>query len=117
MVEAAILSLVPSFTKLCGLDQKPLVVFNRQDAKVIASRHYKRLRTWRRYNGIAFIKANLIWVSPNHEHVEPARNTLAHEFVHFRYPYLYHTKQFYEKVDLLLKGQSLGKYRSRKTLA
>lgn len=113
-IEAGVLALVPAFTKLCGLKQQPLVVFERQAARDIGLRHYKRLRSFRRYLGVAYHKANMIWVNPNHETIDGARHTLAHEFIHFRFPYLSHGSKFEEYTQRLLKGEQFDEYRPRK---
>jgi|GEM_PF-4970833 hypothetical protein len=113
-IEAGVLSLVSAFTKLCGLQQAPLVVFERQAARDIGLRHYKRLRNFSRAWGTSYHKANMIWISPNHETIEEARHTLAHEFIHFRFPYLSHGVKFEAYIGSLLKGESLGAYRPRK---
>ena len=113
-IEATVFSLVPSFSKLCGLSPSPLVVFERQAARDIGLRHYKRLRSFRRYLGVAYHKANMIWINPNHETTDGVRHTLAHEFVHFRFPYLSHGDKFEGFTQQLLKGESLGVYKPRK---
>lgn len=63
--------------------------------------------------GHAYEKANLIWVSPNHETAESVRDTLAHEFIHFRFPYLSHGLTFEAYKENLLKGEDLGEYKKR----
>lgn len=113
-IEAGVLALVPKFTQLCCLPQRPLVVFERQAARDIGLRHYKRLRSFRRYLGVAYLKANMIWLTPNFETVDAARHTLAHEFIHFRFPYLSHGAKFDALTKQLLNGESMGVYRPRK---
>lgn len=115
-IEAGVLALVPRFSALCGLETKPLVVFERQSARAIGLRFYKRLRSFRRYLGVAYPKANMIWVNPNHETIEEARHTLAHEFIHFRFPYLSHGAKFEEHTKALLAGHQFDKYRPRKAI-
>ncbi len=89
-VELAVKQLAPQYTKLCALETEPLIVFNRNQARYILKPQYKRLRSFgKRFYGVAYAKANLIWLNPNMD-TEQARSTLEHEFIHLRFPYLSH---------------------------
>jgi len=113
-VAAAIKLLIPRFTQLCSLPQMPLVVFNRQRAKDILKPQYKRLRSFgNKYYGVAYKKANLIWLNPNMD-TEQAKDTLAHEFVHLRFPYLSHGRKFTEMIKRLRSGEKFKPHREKK---
>lgn len=104
-VEAAVRMLTPRYTQLCSLPQMPLVVFNRQRARDILKPQYKRLRSFgNKHYGVCYVKANLIWLNPNMD-TEQAKSTLAHEFIHMRFPYLSHGRRFEEMITRLRSGE------------
>ena len=113
-VAMAVQQLTPRYAQLCSLPQVPLVVFNRTQAKDILKPVYKRLRSFgNRHYGVAYTKANLIWLNPNMD-TEQAKSTLAHEFIHFRFPYLSHGRKFEEMIQRLQKGEHFKPLRKRK---
>lgn len=113
-VDVAVRQLTPHYAKLCSLPQVPMVVWNRQQAKDILKPQYRRLRSFgNKYYGVAYTKANLIWMNPNMD-TEQARSTLAHEFIHFRFPYLAHGKKFDELIGRLQSGEHFKPKRTKK---
>lgn len=114
-MEAARLN--PIYSKLCGLETRPQVIFDKRIVKDLVPRFGyttgRVTRSWKWY-GLAYNKANIIWLNPNLD-IEECRKTLAHEFIHFRFPYLAHTKQFRLYVEKLLAGEQFKPYRPRTT--
>lgn len=111
-IEAVALSLVPKFTKLCCLEKQPIVTFSRRNVRDIV-RGRKRNMSSTKYMGTAYKKENLIWLNPNHDSADGIRDTLAHEFCHFRFPSEGHTQYFYQKVKELLAGRQFKPLRKR----
>lgn len=112
-VAIAVRQLAPHYAKLCALSEVPLIVFNRTQAKDILKPQYKRLRSFgNKFYGVAYRKANLIWLNPNMD-TEQAKSTLAHEFIHFRYPYLAHGRKFEEMIKRLQKGEQFKPLRKK----
>ncbi len=113
-VELAVRQLAPSYTRLCALENEPLIVFNRNQARDILKPQYKRLRSFgKRFYGVAYAKANLIWLNPNMD-TEQARSTLAHEFIHLRFPYLSHGVSFEKQIRRLQDGNQFKPYKKQK---
>lgn len=113
-VALAVRQLTPHYAQLCSLKDVPLVVFNRTQAKDILKPQYRRLRSFgNKFYGVAYRKANLIWLNPNMD-TEQAKHTLAHEFIHLRYPYLSHGHQFEAMIKRLQSGEKFKPYRSKK---
>lgn len=106
-MEAARLN--PIFTSLCGLQTRPQVTFERTTLKLLKKSKYVSPRLM----GMAFRHKNWIWLSPNQD-MNEVRDTLAHEFIHFRFPYLYHGSKFTDYVKRLLKGEQFKPYKPRK---
>lgn len=112
-VAGVIRSLIPRFTQLCALSEMPLVVWNRQQAKDILKPQYRRLRSFGNGTfGASYHKANLIWLNPNQD-TEQAKDTLAHEFIHLRFPYLSHGRKFTEMITRLRKGEQFKPLRKK----
>ncbi len=103
-----VLRLTPIYTELCHLALRPTITFDRTTLRTLRNRKYISPTLM----GMAFRAKNWIWINPNHG-VEEVRDTLAHEFIHFRFPYLYHGSQFKKQVRRLLDGNDLGTYRPK----
>lgn len=111
-IEATVMGLISKYTNLLCLEKIPIVTFNRQEIRrLIPGR--KRCMTGTKYLGTAYINRNVIWINPNHESTDEARNTLAHEFCHLRFPYEGHTPYFYQKVKELLSGKQFKPLKRR----
>ena len=112
-VAVTVRQLTPRYSQLCSLPSAPLVVFNRTQAKDILKPQYKRLRSFgNRFYGVAYRKANLIWLNPNMD-TEQAKDTLAHEFIHLRFPYLSHGEKFDEQIKRLRNGEQFKPYKKK----
>jgi len=68
-----------------------------------------------KYYGVSYIQHNMIFINvrkiPDEKTLE---NTIVHELIHMRFPYLAHGKRFNKLVRQGLKGKSFSPYRTRK---
>lgn len=111
-IEATVMGLISKYTQLCSLERTPIVTFSRSEIrKLISSR--KRNMTGYKYGGVAYISSNVIWINPNTPSSDEAKETLAHEFCHLRFPYEGHTTYFYQKVKELLAGKQFKPLKKR----
>ena len=111
-VEAMVRSALPGLTKLCALERIPFLTFSKQQIKRLGLKRYSNLGN--RYRGFAWSDKNVIYISPRID-AEQARKTLTHEFIHLRFPYLSHGKNFEEKMGRLLKGEQFKPRKQRAT--
>ena len=67
-----------------------------------------------KYYGVAYLQHNLVFINvrkiPDDKTLE---NTIVHELIHMRFPYLAHGKRFNKLVRQGLKGKSFLPYRKR----
>ncbi len=67
-----------------------------------------------KYYGVAYLQHNLVFINvrkiPDEKTLE---NTIVHELIHMRFPYLAHGKRFNKLVRQGLKGKSFPPYRKR----
>jgi len=68
-----------------------------------------------KYYGVSYLQHNLIFINvrkiPDEKNLE---NTLVHELIHMRFPYLSHGKRFNKLVRQGLRGKTFPPYRKRK---
>lgn len=68
-----------------------------------------------KYYGVSYLQHNLIFINvrkiPDEKNLE---NTIVHELVHMRFPYLSHGKRFNKLVRQGLRGKTFPPYRKRK---
>jgi len=69
-----------------------------------------------KYYGVAYLEHNLVFINvrktPDDKTLE---NTLVHELIHLRFPYLAHGKRFNKLVRQGLRGKTFLPYRKRTT--
>ncbi len=69
-----------------------------------------------KYYGVSYLEHNLVFINvrktPDDKTLE---NTLVHELIHLRFPYLAHGKRFNKLVRQGLRGKSFLPYRKRTT--
>jgi len=69
-----------------------------------------------KYYGVAYLEHNLVFINvrktPDDKTLE---NTLVHELIHLRFPYLSHGKRFNKLVRQGLRGKTFLPYRKRIT--
>ena len=74
-----------------------------------------RRTTAYKYYGISYMQSNLIFLNvkkiPDEKTLE---NTIVHELIHMRFPYLAHGKRFNKLVRQGLKGKTFAPYQKRK---
>ena len=68
-----------------------------------------------KYYGVAYMQHNLIFINvrktPDEKTLE---NTIVHELIHMRFPYLAHGKRFDKLVRQGLRGKTFAPYQKRK---
>jgi len=74
-----------------------------------------RRTTAYKYYGVSYLENNLIFLNirktPDEKTLE---NTLVHELIHLRFPYLSHGKRFNKLIRKTLKGKTFSPYKKRK---
>lgn len=67
-----------------------------------------------KYYGVSYLQHNLVFINvrkiPDERVLE---NTIVHELIHMRFPYLSHGKRFNKLVRQALRGRRFGPYRKR----
>lgn len=67
-----------------------------------------------KYFGVSYLQHNLVFINVRKIPDEKAlENTLVHELIHLRFPYLAHGKRFNKLVRQGLKGKTFLPYRKR----
>jgi hypothetical protein len=68
-----------------------------------------------KYYGVSYIPYNLVFINvrkiPDEKTLE---NTIVHELIHMRFPYLAHGKRFNKLVRQGLRGKTFAPYKKRK---
>ena len=68
-----------------------------------------------KYYGVSYMQENLIFINVRKISDEKSlENTIVHELIHMRFPYLSHGKRFNRLVRLGLKGKTFPPYQKRK---
>ena len=68
-----------------------------------------------KYYGVAYMQENLVFINVRKiEDEKSLDNTIVHELIHMRFPYLSHGKRFNKLVRQGIKGKSFPPYRKRK---
>ena len=68
-----------------------------------------------KYYGVAYMQENLVFINARKiEDEKSLENTIVHELIHMRFPYLSHGKRFNKLVRQGLKGKTFPPYRKRK---
>jgi hypothetical protein len=74
-----------------------------------------RRTTAYKYYGVSYMRHNLVFINvkkiPDQRALD---DTIAHELVHLRFPYLSHGKRFNKLVRQVLKGKTFDPYQKRK---
>lgn len=74
-----------------------------------------RRTTAYKYYGVSYMQHNLIFINVKKIPDEKALDdTIAHELVHLRFPYLSHGRRFNKLVRQVLKGKTFPPYQKRK---
>lgn len=68
-----------------------------------------------KYYGVSYMQENLIFINVRKISDEKSlENTIVHELIHMRFPYLSHGRRFNKLVRLGLRGKTFLAYRKRK---
>lgn len=71
-----------------------------------------------KYYGVSYLRHNLVFINirkiPNEKTLE---NTIVHELIHLRFPYLAHGKRFNKLVRQGLRGKTFLPYRKRSKIS
>jgi len=71
-----------------------------------------------KYYGVSYLQHNLVFINVRKIPDEKAlENTIVHELIHMRFPYLAHGKRFNKLVRQGLKGKTFPPYRKRSKTA
>jgi Zn-dependent peptidase ImmA (M78 family) len=74
-----------------------------------------RRTTAYKYYGVSYMQHNLVFINvkkiPDEKSLD---DTIAHELVHLRFPYLSHGRRFNKLVRQVLKGKTFAPYQKRK---
>jgi predicted SprT family Zn-dependent metalloprotease len=74
-----------------------------------------RRTTAYKYYGVSYMQHNLVFINvkkiPNEKALD---DTIAHELVHLRFPYLSHGRRFNKLVRQVLRGKTFTPYRKRR---
>lgn len=74
-----------------------------------------RRTTAYKYYGVSYLLHNLVFINVKKIPDEKALdNTISHELVHLRFPYLSHGKRFNKLVRQVIKGKAFSPYQKRK---
>ena len=67
-----------------------------------------------KYYGVAYLRHNMVFINVRKIHDEKTlENTIVHELIHMRFPYLAHGKRFNRLVRQGLRGKTFRPYRKR----
>lgn len=95
---------------------EPKVLFTTKEVLTVPKEMTEgRRSTAYKYYGISYLEHNLIFLNirkmPDEKTIE---NTLVHELLHLRFPYLSHGKKFNKLVHQALGGKTFSPYKKRK---
>ena len=75
-----------------------------------------RRTTAYKYYGVSYIPENLVFINIRKiSDVKLLENTLVHELIHLRFPYLSHGRRFNKLVRQGLRGKTFPPYKKRKS--
>lgn len=100
------------FSIQIGIDEKdiPSLMFTRKE--VLAKPETIGRRNTPRYYGVFFEDINTVFINVKHFQTRKRmKETLVHELVHKRFPYLGHGHDFEKKVQDILKGKTFKPYK------
>ena len=67
-----------------------------------------------RYQGVTYLKHRIVFINVRRSRtLNELKQTVAHELVHLRFPYLSHGDGFRKKVEAVMLGRSFRAYRRR----
>ena len=96
--------------------QEPKILFTTKEVLDMPKEITEGRRTSAyKYYGVSYLQENLIFINvrkiPDEKSLE---NTIVHELIHMRFPYMSHGKRFNKLIRQGLKGKSFLPYKKRK---
>ena len=95
--------------------QEPKVLFTTKEVLEMPKEMTEGRRTSAyKYYGVSYMQQNLIFINVRKISDEKSlENTIVHELIHMRFPYLSHGKRFNKLVRQGLRGKSFPPYKKR----
>ena len=110
-----ILEKVGIFSKRFSIQEPQVLLTTKEVLEMPKKMTEGRRTTAYKYYGVSYLPNNLIFLNirkiPDQKTLE---NTLIHELIHIRFPYLSHGKRFNKLVRQALRGNTFPPYRKRK---
>jgi Zn-dependent peptidase ImmA (M78 family) len=114
-LEFQILEKVGIYANRFGIQEPKLLLTTRQVLEMPKKMTEGRRTSAYKYYGVSYMQHNMIFVNvrkmPDEKTLE---NTLVHELIHLRFPYLSHGKRFNKLVRQGLSGKRFVPYKKRK---
>ena len=111
-----ILEKVGIYSKRFSLDEPQVFLTNKEVLAAPKEITEGRRTTAYKYYGVSYLEQNSIFINvkriPDEKTLE---NTIVHELIHQRFPYLSHGKRFNKLVRQGLRGKAFDPYQKRKS--
>lgn len=112
----AILEKVGIFSSHLSIAEPKVLLTTKEVLEIPKELTAGRRTTAYKYYGVSYMLHNLVFINvkkiPDEKTLE---NTIAHELVHLRFPYLAHGKRFNKYVRQVLRGKRFHPYQKRST--
>lgn len=113
-LKVKILEKVGIYSNRFGISEPKLLLTTREVLDMPKEITHGRRTSAYKYLGVSYLQHNLVFVNikkiPDDKTLE---NTIVHELIHFRFPYLNHGKRFNKLVRQGLAGKIFKPYRKR----
>ncbi len=110
----AILEKVGIFSSYLSIAEPKVLLTTKEVLEIPKELTAGRRTTAYKYYGVSYMLHNLVFINvkkiPDEKTLE---NTIAHELVHLRFPYLAHGKRFNKYVRQVLRGKRFHPYQKR----
>jgi predicted SprT family Zn-dependent metalloprotease len=110
----AILEKVGIFSNHLSISEPQVLLTTREVLEMPKDLTAGRRTTAYKYYGVSYMLHNLVFINVKKIPDEKALdNTIAHELVHLRFPYLAHGRRFNKYVRQVLRGKTFPPYKKR----
>lgn len=113
-LKVKILEKVGIYSQRFGISEPKVLLTTREVLDMPKEVTQGRRTSAYKYLGVSYLQHNLVFVNikkiPDDKTLE---NTIVHELIHFRFPYLSHGKRFNKLVRQGLAGKNFKPYRKR----
>lgn len=110
----AILEKVGVFSSHLSIAEPRVLLTTKEVLEVPKEMTAGRRTTAYKYYGVSYLLHNLVFINVKKIPDERALdNTIAHELVHLRFPYLAHGRRFNKYVRQVIRGKTFPPYRKR----